>query len=171
MNADEKKLFEDIGVTWWWAQHHQVMPKPIKEIGIEEFTRLMFCSPYGTQGIHFGQFFIPKNIQDDPYSLKYPESVLCGVHFYRFPSYAVAVVDRYTSASSRIWPDAVWIPSVEGDTYSGYEMRYFRIGCEHSFKELSGQECKDKGILHFGMCWHVKECQHCGYIQSYDSSG
>jgi hypothetical protein len=43
--------------------------------------------------------------------------------------------------------------------------------CLHEWRELSVQEARSKGISHFGMCYHVVECKHCGRIRSYDSSG
>jgi len=42
--------------------------------------------------------------------------------------------------------------------------------CLHETKELTYSQCKERGITHFGMCWHVYECIHCGKIFSYDSS-
>lgn len=42
--------------------------------------------------------------------------------------------------------------------------------CVHEYKELSQQECNDKGIRHYGMCWHVYECTKCGTTMAQDSS-
>lgn len=50
------------------------------------------------------------------------------------------------------------------------DFKYYLIGCDHSYKELSYIECKEKGIPHYGRCWHVNECEHCGKISSVDSS-
>lgn len=65
------------------------------------------------------------------------------------------------------------------DKYGGYALkreywegtiRYFKFGCTHeNRRELSQKECNERGIAHFGMCWHVEECK-CGKISSYDSS-
>lgn len=46
-----------------------------------------------------------------------------------------------------------------------------RLGCDHNYKELSVEEAKKRGIIHWGMCYHVLECSKCGHIISYDSSG
>jgi hypothetical protein len=43
--------------------------------------------------------------------------------------------------------------------------------CLHKMKELSQDECRKRGIQHWGMCWHVYECVYCGTTKSYDSSG
>jgi hypothetical protein len=43
--------------------------------------------------------------------------------------------------------------------------------CIHQYdRELRVQECRDKGIYHAGMCWHVYECSKCGAILTQDSS-
>lgn len=54
--------------------------------------------------------------------------------------------------------------------YWGGKIRYYRVGCNHKFKELSAKEAEEKGQHHFGRCYHVIECIHCGYIRAYDSS-
>lgn len=50
------------------------------------------------------------------------------------------------------------------------DFRYYLIGCDHSFNELSYYECKERGIPHYGKCWHVHECVKCKKIESADSS-
>lgn len=42
--------------------------------------------------------------------------------------------------------------------------------CIHDFKELGGKECRERNIVHWGMCWHVQECIKCKRIISYDTS-
>lgn len=49
-------------------------------------------------------------------------------------------------------------------------IKYYKIGCNHAFEELSYDECKEKGISHFGKCWHVYKCTICGTVNSQDSS-
>lgn len=41
----------------------------------------------------------------------------------------------------------------------------------HDFKELTQATCRERGIAHFGMCYHVHECAICGRIRAVDSSG
>lgn len=55
--------------------------------------------------------------------------------------------------------------------YWGGKVRYFRFGCEHKYSELSAQECRERGISHFGKMYHVEECSKCGHIDAYDTSG
>ena len=40
----------------------------------------------------------------------------------------------------------------------------------HAYRELSQSEAQEKGILHFGRCYHVAECTSCGVVNAYDSS-
>lgn len=43
--------------------------------------------------------------------------------------------------------------------------------CIHDYaKQLSFQECRERGIYHAGNCWHVYECSKCGSTISQDSS-
>jgi len=42
--------------------------------------------------------------------------------------------------------------------------------CMHEWKEISHAECKERGISHYGMCWHVYECESCGSTMAQDSS-
>lgn len=66
-----------------------------------------------------------------------------------------------------------------GPQFAGYVMgvengriRYFTFtDCEHKYRELSQPECRTRKIDHFGNCYHVSECVHCGRIISVDSSG
>ena len=43
--------------------------------------------------------------------------------------------------------------------------------CIHEMREVRYEECMERGIKHYGMCWHVQECTKCGNISAYDSSG
>lgn len=40
----------------------------------------------------------------------------------------------------------------------------------HDYKGLSQEKCRERGILHFGRCYHVSECVRCGHIHAVDSS-
>lgn len=60
--------------------------------------------------------------------------------------------------------------AMRNDYYEG-RMRYYRVGCDHDYQELSVAEARKKGHMHFGNCYHVTECAHCKRIFAYDSSG
>lgn len=59
---------------------------------------------------------------------------------------------------------AIWFDS------AAQRVRYFAFGCRHDFVELGGKECWQRGVSHFGMCYHVYECSKCGHIEAHDSS-
>ena len=47
-----------------------------------------------------------------------------------------------------------------------------RTQCAHEYgRELSQAECRQRGIGHYGNCWHVYECPKCHETFSVDSSG
>jgi hypothetical protein len=50
------------------------------------------------------------------------------------------------------------------------EPRYFYLGCNHDWQELSVKEASEHGVHHFGNCYHVNKCKLCGLVNSYDSS-
>ena len=58
--------------------------------------------------------------------------------------------------------------AMSADFWKG-KVTYWACGCDHKYKELSYDECKERKISHHGMCWHVKECQICKHVTSYDS--
>lgn len=47
---------------------------------------------------------------------------------------------------------------------------YFAFGCEHETRELSRDECYNRGIYHGGRCYHVTECVKCGHVEGVDTS-
>ena len=40
----------------------------------------------------------------------------------------------------------------------------------HKMRELSQEECRERGIYHGGRCYHVHLCVECGTVRSVDSS-
>jgi len=54
--------------------------------------------------------------------------------------------------------------------YWDKKVSYFRFGCEHNYRELSPEQSGERGVKHFGSCFHVYECNECNHIMSQDSS-
>lgn len=50
------------------------------------------------------------------------------------------------------------------------KIRWFRYGCEHKYREMSQAEARGRNIPHFGMCYHVYECESCKHVMAQDSS-
>lgn len=57
-----------------------------------------------------------------------------------------------------------------GHDYWKGKVIYYAFGCHHTYRELSFDQCRERGLQHMGRCWHVNECTTCGQIWSYDSS-
>jgi len=58
-----------------------------------------------------------------------------------------------------------------GVVFDRETIRYYQMGCHHKYRELSMSESRERGVSHFGNCYHVLECTKCLHIQSIDSSG
>lgn len=50
------------------------------------------------------------------------------------------------------------------------KLHYFKFGCAHTYRGLGFEECRARGIYHWGRCYHVSECTTCGHIHAVDSS-
>jgi|GEM_PF-2223802 hypothetical protein len=59
--------------------------------------------------------------------------------------------------------------AMHNDYWQG-KVEYFAFGCKHEYREMEQGECRERGISHFGHCYHVCECNKCKHIWSYDSS-
>lgn len=117
-------------------------PKGWKEISEKDFARSMFFT-YSPKSMEHRQVFYDwdGNALGEKYWLS-----ITMFHMH----------DGTGFAMSSEWTDG--------------KVRYFRFGCEHQYRGLSQQECRDRGIAHFGSCYHVSECGVCGHIKSIDSS-
>jgi len=49
-------------------------------------------------------------------------------------------------------------------------LRYFYIGCDHKWKELSTEQARALDVPHYGACYHVYMCSECSRITAQDSS-
>jgi len=93
--------------------------------------------------------------------------------------YRQVYVDKETLAANRngkmMALHMFWFEDGTGIAmYSDYwkgKVEYFAFGCDHVYHELKQEECSKRNIQHFGMCYHVSECEKCKHILSYDSSG
>ena len=51
------------------------------------------------------------------------------------------------------------------------EIRYFLIGCEHTYRRMTAEEIKEAGGRHLGQHDNWEVCSKCGLVNHYDSSG
>jgi len=59
-----------------------------------------------------------------------------------------------------------------GIEYDLSQCKFYEIGCQHKYRELPQDECRERGISYpiDATRWHVNECETCGHINAYDSS-
>ena len=127
-------------------------PPNLKEISEKEWARSGFFAAYHFFHEEFRQFIIK--------SLPSTSSVTGKISEGRdvYHSFKLYYMDEHHGYA------------ITNDYWEG-KVRAFQFGCDHKYRELTSQECVDKGVSHFGGCWHVHECSECGNIHSCDSSG
>jgi len=133
------------------ARSHNEMPENIREISPSEFWHKM--GTYTPKRIEFRQPIVRN--ADGAFG-----GFVGGLHMYWF------------SDDDGLAFMTEWDPDTRH--YQGpndFWARFFWFGkCRHSWREMTQREAKEKGQVHFGMCYHVCECSLCGKFMSYDSS-
>jgi hypothetical protein len=103
-----------------------------------------------------------------------PQAILYRqIHLPEWKTMRQAYIDIYhTFCLARVYPGDWQGNKTPGEYHIRYKepMLYFYLGCEHKFKELSQQECRERKIMHGGMCNHVYECTICKTLEAHDSS-
>ena len=116
------------------------VPPGFRELTEKEFAQSAFFM-YSPVGMFFRQID-PKNISSE-------EKYFLSVHFYHFHD------GRGFGLAHDFWAGKV---------------RYFAYGCSHKYRAVSQKDARARGIAHFGMCYHVYQCEVCGRLKSEDSS-
>jgi hypothetical protein len=134
--------------------NYNEMPEPYHEIGLNEFLHRS----------SIGGFEFQEHRQ-----ISFPEP-----DEYRISSYMhkVRILWGYDRGIAIVYPGH-WTCGKDAFGYGiiyPNPVRFFHIGCDHEYHELSQEECGKRGINHFGMCWHVYECPKCGMRHADDSS-
>ena len=129
--------------------HFNEMPKPWREATLNEYVRMRGCySP---------QYFESRNVLQ-----KTSDGVTIGsvtIEWFHNVGFAVRMPNKWHCDQDE-----------PGGIVYDEPIRYFLIGCEHTNRELSVDECRERRIRHMGRCWHVVECTKCGHVEAYDSS-
>ena len=134
------------------------MPEPYREIDPKEFLKILVCGGWGISATNFRQVHLPDETGG-----------IVPIHFYLLPFTCVAVakVFEYKWSKSRS-NQGLTIPS-HGEAYN--RLRFFKVGCDHEFREMSPKETVERGGKHWGMHCHANICDECGTLQTLDSSG
>lgn len=125
-------------------------PKGWREISMEEFATSRFFS-------HHPKYIEHRQMCKDDDGKFMGQPAVCCTLYHNEDGTGFSIVQQW----EQVKPYSKRITHV----------KFFAFGCKHDFKELGSKEARAKGITHHGMCWHVNECQKCGTIMSYDSSG
>jgi len=158
-----------------WSKNNHIAT-PAIEITRDEFDLLRDHCIYGLRGINYDNTI---RLPDAPEGERLgQDGNSWNIHYYFYPFCAIAVADCFFWREKDYEEDSFrkglgdFLPDNNYERYtSGYARRYFRIGCEHKWIELSQAESKKRGISHYGNCWHVNYCDECGEVWTYDSSG
>lgn len=128
-------------------------PANLRLIDQHEFARKL-GGPYSPSEIEYRQIQgdeIPKDIQDAI------GGKWLSLHiFWYYDKTGVAVISKWNGTRHGSKPE--------------WEGFFFAVGCQHDYRELSYQTCKEQGITHMGNCYHVYKCQKCGFVDAHDSS-
>ena len=120
-------------------------PIGLRRISEKEFAQSKFFSQVPTHR-EYRQIFVDDNLQKPE---KRNLSKMVSIYLYWF-------ADKTGIA-------------MHSDYLKG-KIEYFAFGCEHKYHELSQEEANGRGIKHWGMCYHIEECEKCKHINAYDSS-
>lgn len=135
------------------------MPVPYQELSLEEYLKLAYCQPWGPTGE--GNF---RQVLD------LDGLIMWTLHIQHFGKYSLAVAEQYNGKGKGAELKATF--EVDGGYGMSYYLRFFRLGCEHEYKEVSHEfACKELGVRTWGMFCHVYHCSKCGHHYSIDSSG
>jgi hypothetical protein len=145
--ASDKPPFEGTG-------GYNDAPPGWREVTEEGFAKSLFDT-YDPAMIENRQFVLP---EDEGHDGATYQSVKL---FWYYDGTGVAIVTNFWGGQ-RYRKDDGW--------EKGQHVRFFLFGCEHEYRELGADECRERGIRHEGMCWHVSLCEKCGHVESRDSS-
>ncbi len=144
-----------LGIDW---KTYNKMPEPYREIDYEEFLKILVCSGWGVVATNFKQLQLPEETGG-----------AASVNFFLLPYNCVAVADIYEYTWSKSKRDQGLKIDSHGKAY--HCLRFFKVGCDHKFREMSVKETVERGGIHDGAFCHAYICDKCGTKQTVDSSG
>ena len=123
--------------------HPNAFPHGWKEISVQEFSR----SPFFTYSPAFMEYRQMHDTLSDG-TIRHGSGMTAAKLFHFSDGTGIAMSNTY-------WDEKV---------------RYFKFGCDHKYIELMPSQCREEGVAHFGMCYHVYKCSECNHVMSQDSS-
>ncbi len=144
-----------LGIDW---KTYNEMPEPNREIDYKEFLEILVCGGWGVSGTNFRQVRLPEETGG-----------LASVNFFLLPFTCVAVADIFEYTWSKSRRDQGLKIDSHGKAY--HRLRFFKVGCDHKFREMDAKETTERGGEHWGKFCHPSICDECGTLQTVDSSG
>ena len=144
-----------LGIDW---TSYNKMPEPYREIDYKEFLKILVCGGWGVAATNFRQIQLPEETGG-----------IASVHFFLLPFNCVAVADIFEYTWSKSARDQGLKINSHGRAY--HRLRFFKVGCDHKFREMSPEEAREGGGMHWGRHCHCYICDKCGTKQTVDSSG
>ena len=144
-----------LGIDW---TSYNKMPEPYREIDHKEFLEILVCGGWGVSGTNFRQVKLPEETGG-----------IAAVNFFLLPYTCVAVAHIYEYTWSKSRRDQGLKIDSHGKAY--HRLRFFKVGCDHKFREMSSKETAERGGVHMGTFDHHYICDKCDTLQTVDSSG
>jgi len=134
-------------------KNDQTIPGPYKEISMEEWILAGICGGYSPQQSFYAGLHIPGEFE-------WFGGWACDIHLYPF----YGLVNAHMHSYDPIDESKVALGKghrIRRDEYITYTIRYFKIGCDHKWKEVPEES---------RMCLHTYICTKCGMKNAVDSS-
>jgi hypothetical protein len=134
-----------------WVQHldwadQNTLPQPLREITQDKWFKLGICGHESEGEVFYQGLQIPGEYH------RPLGGWACHIRMY----YTYALVDAHVYGHPH--PVGTFVP---GHGAFGYTIRYFQLGCVHTWREIQEES---------RMCYHVYVCNLCGMRRSIDSS-
>ncbi len=126
---------------------YNTLPRPFVEITESDYIQRM-----GSQTPQFMEF---RQVYEDGFS----HHLNTQIQWYHDVAIAIVFPTEWTSDSTLKFGIRFKQP-----------LRYFYIGCEHKWRELSTDEARALAVPHYGACYHVYQCTLCSRVHAADSS-
>lgn len=142
-----------------WPANGTNFPEPASAITQEEFIKLITTSAYPLYGYYHTQSKLPFKLNEE-------RLITWNVKYFWHNLYGVAAARCYFPDRD-IAAEGYWVQKSE--RYDGYAMRYFKIGCEHTFKEWTTEDYEANGKRRFRGD-HIYACTKCGTRYGFSSA-
>lgn len=145
-------------LEWPEGRWHQCLPQPCIEISQEESMLLGSLGFEVEQEAYYETCWLP----DSPRSKSGWSEPQWSCNIRVYYSYALVEASQYVSRDSLQKDRQIGKGTyIKRDQYGGYVVRFFKLGCDHTFRDIPEESY---------MCYHARVCTKCGMRNDIDSS-